>query len=126
MDLERGDIIVCTLNGDYGKPRPAVIIQSNLYNQVHSSITLCPITSHLVEAPLFRLLISPSSDNGLKEVSQIMIDKIHSIKRDKINQKIGKLTKQQVVFIDKALKMWLSLEGNQIERFLLEETEEYI
>ena len=53
--MERGDIIICALSGDYGKPRPAVVIQSDLFNPTHASITVCPITSHLIEAPLFRL-----------------------------------------------------------------------
>ena len=123
MDLERGEVVVCVLNGDYGKPRPAVIIQSNLFNSTHGSITVCPITSHLVEAPLFRLLISPAPDNGLKEVSQVMVDKIHSIQREKIRQKIGKLNQQQMNYLDKALKMWLNLDFNKMEHFLIHETE---
>jgi mRNA interferase MazF len=127
MDLERGVIIVCVMNGDYGKPRPAVIIQSNLYNATHGSMTICPITSHLVEAPLFRLLISPTVDNGLKQISQIMVDKIHSISREKIHQKIGRLNIQQKMHLDHALKRWLNLESNQAERlFVQEESSSYL
>jgi mRNA interferase MazF len=76
--MERGDIIICALSGDYGKPRPAVVIQSDLFNPTHASITVCPITSHLIEAPLFRLSLVPNKLTGLTSVSQIMIDKINA------------------------------------------------
>ena len=107
--MERGDIIICALSGDYSKPRPAVVIQSDLFNLTHASITVCPITSHLIEAPLFRLLLVPNKLTGLTSASQIMIDKIISIKSEKITQKIGKLSSDEVLKLDNALKLWLSL-----------------
>ncbi|OAI49666.1 hypothetical protein AYO45_06895, partial [Gammaproteobacteria bacterium SCGC AG-212-F23] len=79
LELERGDIVVCALSGDFGKPRPAVVVQSNLFNSTHPSVTLCPITTHIVEAPLFRLMLIPSAKNGLKQSSQIMVDKITTL-----------------------------------------------
>jgi mRNA interferase MazF len=63
---QKGDIVSCVLSGDFGKPRPAVVVQANLFNETHASITICPLTSHLVEAPLFRIAVSPSEQNGLK------------------------------------------------------------
>jgi mRNA interferase MazF len=107
--MERGDIIICTLTGDYGKPRPAVVIQSNLFNPTHASITVCPITSHLIDAPLFRLSLIPNSLTGLTLESQIMVDKIISIKSEKITQKIGKLSSDEILKLDDAIKLWLSL-----------------
>lgn len=108
-NLTRGDVIVCTTTGDYGKPRPAVIVQSNLFNATHASVTLCPITTHHVDAPLFRITLSPSSQNGLKKISQIMVDKITTLRREKIQQKIGVLTSQQKKLLDHALHNWLEL-----------------
>lgn len=107
--MERGDIIICTLTGDYGKPRPAVVIQSNLFNPTHASITVCPITSHLIDAPLFRLSLIPNSLTGLTFESQIMVDKIISIKSEKITQKIGKLSSDEILKLDDTIKLWLSL-----------------
>ena len=107
--MERGDIIICDLSGDYGKPRPAVVIQSYLFNPTHASITVCPITSHLIEAPLFRLSLVSNKLTGLTSVSQIMIDKIVSIKSEKITKKIGKLSLNEILKLDDALKLWLSL-----------------
>jgi len=107
--MERGDIIICTLTGDFGKPRPAVVIQSNLFNPTHASITVCPITSHLIDAPLFRLSLIPNSLTGLTLESQIMVDKIISIKSEKITQKIGKLSSDEILKLDDAIKLWLSL-----------------
>lgn len=107
--MQRGDVVICVQSGNYGKPRPAVIVQSNLFNETHNSITICPITTHLVEAPLFRLLISPTKQNGLKTASQVMIDKITTLKRDKIRQKIGTLTSDQINKLNDAILLWLEL-----------------
>lgn len=109
LELKRGDIVVCALSGDFGKPRPAVIIQSDLFNQTHSSITICPITTHLVEAPLFRLIILPVSRNGLNKPSQIMIDKVATLLRTKIRKKIGMLTQEQLMDVNEAMNIWLGL-----------------
>ncbi len=107
--LYRGDIVLCALQGDYGKPRPAVVVQSDLFNSTHQSISLCPMSSHLVEAPLFRVNVSISKQSGLQKESQIMVDKVMSIKRDKITEKIGKLSQSELSGLNSALKTWLSL-----------------
>jgi mRNA interferase MazF len=107
---ERGDVVLCVLSGDFGKPRPAVVVQSNLFNPSHASITVCPLTTHLVDAPLFRLSISPSQTNGLHADSQIMVDKLTSIKAEKVREAVGKLTKTQIARLDEAMKLWLALE----------------
>ena len=107
--MNRGDIVICVLKGDYGKPRPAVVIQSDLFNPTHTSITICPITSYLIDAPLFRITLIPSEFNNLLSPSQIMVDKITSIKSEKITKKIGELALKEVLKLNKALKLWLSL-----------------
>jgi mRNA interferase MazF len=107
--IERGNIVICALSGDYGKPRPAVVIQSDLFNPTHPSITLCPITSHLIDAPLFRITLTPSELTGITLTSQIMIDKVTTIKSEKITKKIGKISSEEMVKLNDALKLWLSL-----------------
>lgn len=107
--FQKGDVVTCVLSGDYGKPRPAVVVQSDLFNETHASITICPLTTHLVEAPLFRLAVVPSAQNGLNKTSQIMVDKISSVKREKLHQKIGVLNLSQLHRLDEALKRWLGL-----------------
>jgi len=107
--IKRGDIVTCALSGDYGKPRPAVVVQSDLFNKTHASVTLCPITSDLVDTPLFRILLLPNKPTGLISVSQIMVDKIVSIKLEKIHKKIGKLSSEEMLKLDKALNLWLGL-----------------
>lgn len=110
LNLKRGDIVICTVKGHYGKPRPAVVVQSDLFNPTHTSITVCPITTHIVEAPLFRLLISPNSKNGLKCPSQIMVDKMTTLPQEKVRQQIGVLSLEQIKKLDESIKMWLNLE----------------
>lgn len=71
--MKRGDIVLAVARGDYGKPRPAVIVQSDLFNGTHASLLVCLLTSDLINAPLFRLALAPTPANGLLEPSQIMV-----------------------------------------------------
>jgi mRNA interferase MazF len=102
-------VVVCVAAGSYGKPRPAVIVQSDLFNPTHASVVVCPITSHMVDAPLFRLTLQPNRRNGLRQRSQIMIDKLVAVQRDKIADCIGKLSDRELVAVDRALALWLEL-----------------
>lgn len=107
--IKRGDVIICAISGDYGKPRPAIVIQSDLFNSVHASVTLCPITSHLREAPLLRLQLLPEKSNGLTSISQIMVDKIITVKLEKITSRIGKISSAEMLKLEEAIKLWLNL-----------------
>jgi mRNA interferase MazF len=110
MEVNRGDVVLVAERGDYaGKPRPAVVVQSDLFNATHESITLCLITSELREAPLFRPDLKPKSENGLTKASQVMVDKLFSAKRRSIGKKIGVLDKESIGRIDRAIKLWLQV-----------------
>jgi mRNA interferase MazF len=110
MEVNRGDVVIITAPGDYGKPRPAVVIQSNLFNPTHASIVVCPITSDLTAADLFRLTMQPEPSNGLKHESQIMVDKMTALRRDRIKRRAGRLRDSQIAQLDAALRLWLDLE----------------
>jgi len=112
--MNRGDIVVGVAPGDYGKPRPALVVQSNLFNPTHASVVICPITSYLIDAQLFRLTIEPAPENGLKAESQIMIDKIVAVKRERIGNRIGKLDAAHMARVDEALRTWLELGGGSV------------
>ena len=107
--MKRGDIVIAVTPGDYGKPRPAAVVQSDLFNPTHASITLCPITSHLVDAPLFRIDLPPTKGNGLEVPSQIMVDKITTVRRDRLRQPIGHLTLAEMDVLIRSLRLWLEL-----------------
>lgn len=107
MEIVRGNIVVAVMPGDYGKGRPALIVQSNAFNSTHASLVVCPITSHLVDAPLFRLTLRPSAGTGLKTPSQIMIDKMMAIKRERIARVIGHVDAPVMQRVDRALQVWL-------------------
>lgn len=107
--MKRGDIVLAVFSGDYGKPRPAVVVQTDLTLDTHSSITVCPITSTLLEAPLFRLALEPGPENGLARPSQIMVDKIGTIRRERIRTIIGTATQADLVRINRALAFWIGL-----------------
>ena len=109
--MTRGDLIVVAVPGDYGKPRPALIVQSDLFNETHASITMAPISSTIVDTPLFRVTIEPSRRNGLRVVSQIMVDKVTTIPASKLGYRIGRLDDENVTRLDRALMIHLGLAG---------------
>ena len=92
-----------------GKPRPAVIVQADLYNPTHSSLTLRPITSDCVDAPLFRVTLPPGERTGLATVSQVMVDKVVSVPRAAIVREVGRCDPLHLELIDEALRRWLDL-----------------
>ena len=93
-----------------GKPRPALVVQSDLFNPTHQSVTICPITSDCVDAPLFRVSLPPGERTGLRTVSQIMIDKIVSVPRSAITDEIGRCDAAELEATEDALRRWLGLD----------------
>ena len=80
--MRRGDLVTVALQGDLGKPRPALVIQSDLFD-AHPSVTILPVTGELRDAPLFRIPVNPTEQNGLTKPSQVMVDKPQSVARNK-------------------------------------------
>ena len=108
--MTRGDIVVVATRGAYtSKPRPALIVQSDLYNQTHASVTICPITTDAVDAPLFRISLPAGPRTGLESASQIMVDKIVSVPREAIGKTIGRCESGALEIIGDAIRGWLSL-----------------
>ena len=108
--MKRGDVVLAVASGDYGKPRPALVVQSDYFNPTHASLTVCPITSELIDARLFRLPVEPGPTNGLRKRSQIMVDKIQSLRRARVRSVVGRLTAKQLGEVDGALRLWLGLQ----------------
>lgn len=104
--MRRGDVVTVSLQGDYGKPRPALVIQSDLFDE-HPSVTILPVTSALRDTPLFRLLIRPEPGNGLRVPSQIMVDKAQTVAREKVGNPIGRLDDSTLLAVNRALALFL-------------------
>lgn len=107
--MKRGDIVTVSLPGNYGKPRPGLLIQSDFFS-VHPSLTILPITTELRDAPLFRITVEPSEENGLRKKSQIMIDKAHTVPREKLSEPFGKLSDELMLTINKSLAVFLGFD----------------
>jgi mRNA interferase MazF len=104
----RGDLVTIALQGDFGKPRPALVIQSNFFFD-HPSVTILPITSEIRETPLFRFLIEPSQENGLLKNSQVMIDKIQTVSTEKVSKPFGSISEAQLLEVNRLLALFLGL-----------------
>jgi len=109
MPIRRGDLVIVAAAGDYGKPRPAVIVQSDAFPDRHASVVVCQLTSELADAPDFRVTIEPTPENGLRATSQVMADKPVTLRRERIGQAIGRLGDQDMARIGIALAFVLGL-----------------
>jgi mRNA interferase MazF len=111
MPTRRGDVIAVAAPGDYGKPRPAVIVQSDAFPDTHGSVIVCQMTSMLIDAADFRVTIAPSTANGLRAPSQVMADKPVTILRRRIGDPIGRLAREDMARVDAALAFVMGLAG---------------
>ncbi len=103
--MKRGDLVTIALQGDYGKPRPALVIQSDLFGE-HPSVTILPVTSSLVKTPLFRIAVKPDAGNGVQKISQIMVDKAQTVACGKIGGQIGRLDEGTLLSVNRALAVF--------------------
>ena len=106
--MMRGDLVTLAMQGDFGKPRPALVIQANPFRE-HTSVTVLPITSTIADAPLLRVTVPPSTENGLKEPSQIMVDKIMTVKRSKVGAAFGHIDADTLVEVKRCLAVFLGI-----------------
>ncbi|TNF55765.1 MAG: type II toxin-antitoxin system PemK/MazF family toxin [Gammaproteobacteria bacterium] len=104
----RGDLVTVAMPGDLGKPRPALVIQSDQFDE-HPSVTLLPVTSTLVTAPLLRITLEPSEENGLRKISQVMVDKAITVKRDKVGPAIGRIGPKVLLEVERSLALFFGI-----------------
>jgi mRNA interferase MazF len=107
--MRRGDVVAVAVAGDYGKPRPAVIVQSDAFPEEHPSVVVCQMTSQLEEAAAFRVTVDPGPENGLRARSQIMADKPVTIRRERVGRQIGRLAPADMTRLNIALAFVMGL-----------------
>jgi mRNA interferase MazF len=108
MAIGRGDLCTVALTGDYGKPRPALIIQADVFALL-PSVTLLPLTSDVRDLSAFRISISPSPENGLSTPSQVMVDKAVTVPRAKLGYYIGRVDRTTMRAVEVAIARFLGL-----------------
>jgi mRNA interferase MazF len=106
--MKRGEVWTISGGGYAGKPRPAVVVQDDRFDAT-ASITVCAFTSDRTEAPLFRLVVTPTERNGLRTISRLMVDKITTIAKERLGERIGRLDDEDVVRLDRAMMVFLGL-----------------
>ncbi len=111
--MKRGELWTVSGGPDYAaKPRPAVILQDDLFDAT-ASVTLCPFTTHIIEAPLLRLTVEPSDRNGLRAPSQLMVDKVTTVSKAKLRSRIGRLSDEDIIRLNRAVVVFLGLAGSR-------------
>jgi mRNA interferase MazF len=109
--VKRAEIWTVAGGPDYaGKPRPAVIVQDDAFAGT-ASVTLCPFTTGMVDAPLIRLPVDPSRQNGLIVASHVMVDKITTVGRSKLQKRVGRLSEEDMIRLNRAVLVFLGLAG---------------
>ncbi|NLD75089.1 MAG: type II toxin-antitoxin system PemK/MazF family toxin [Acidimicrobiales bacterium] len=110
--MRRGEIWTAAAGTGYaGKPRPVVIIQDDRFDAT-ASVTVCAFTTDPTEAPLFRLPVTPNETNGIREPSSLMVDKITTVPRSELGEKIGRLGDDDTVRLGRAMVVFLGVAGD--------------
>jgi mRNA interferase MazF len=104
----RGDLVTIAMPGDFGKPRPALVIQADPF-KAHATVTVLLVTSTLVAAPLLRVTVQPSAENGLQKPSQVMVDKAMTVKRDKLGPAFGHMELGMMLEVERCLAVFLGI-----------------
>ena len=104
----RGDLVTIAIQGDFGKPRPALVIQADAFGE-HTTVTVLPVTSTLVAAPLLRITVQPGPGNGLQKPSQVMVDKAVTVRRNKLGQAFGRVDGDVMVEVERCLAVFLGI-----------------
>jgi len=107
--MKRGDVVTVAATGDYGKPRPAVIVQTDALPAEHASVVVCQMTADLSDARDFRVTIEPTEGNGLGARSQVMADKPATIRRERVGRAIGHLGNADIARLNVALAFVMGL-----------------
>jgi mRNA interferase MazF len=106
--MNRGDFVTIAMQGDFGKPRPALVIQSDQFSE-HATMTVLLVSSTLVEAPLFRVTVQPDTRNGMQKPSQVMVDKAMTVKRDKLGKAFGSASDEVMLEVGRSLAVFLGI-----------------
>ena len=106
--MKRGEVWTVSGAGYAGKPRPAVIVQDDRFDAT-ASVTVCVFTTDATEAPLFRLPVTPSDRNGLRSVSRLMVDKLTTVSKERLGERIGRLDKEDFVRLNRAILVFLGV-----------------
>ena len=108
--MKRGDVVLVALPGDFGKPRPAVVVQTDTLNPMHESIVICPLTSTLHDASAVRVTVQPTTENGLRQASQVMTDKLYTLRRRRVGPKLGAVDEATMLAVNRALAFVLAMD----------------
>ena len=106
--MRRGDLVTVAMPGDCGKSRPALVIQSGQFSAT-ATATVLLISATPIDAPLIRLTVEPTPENGLHKPSQVMIDKAMTVRRDKLGAPFGRLDDDTMVAVNRGLTLFLGL-----------------
>lgn len=106
--MKRGDFVTIVLQGDFGKPRPALVVQADPFEAL-ATVTVLPVTSTLVDAPLLRIAVEPDARNGLSKPSQVMADKVVTVRRDKVGPAFGTASDELMLTVNRALTVSLGI-----------------
>ena len=106
--MRRGELVTVAMPGDFGKPRPALVIQADQFEHT-GTVTVLLVSGTLVDAPLIRLTVQPTPANGLHKPSQIMVDKAMSVKRDRLGPAFGRLDDETMLSVTRTLAVFLGI-----------------
>ncbi len=109
VELTRGEVVLVTLPGDYGRRRSAVVVQSDLFAPDFASVLVCPITSDPLQHSVARIALTPTAENGLPSTGSLMVDKVAAVPRARVFRSVGRLDDETLQRLDASLSLMLGV-----------------
>ncbi len=106
--MQRGDIVIVSAPGDFGKPRPSVVVRSDLFTEL-PSVTVCLMSSELRDAPILRITVDPTVENGLTRISQVQVEKLVTLALPRVGAVVGKLDGPAMERLTRSLALYLGI-----------------
>ncbi len=104
----RTDLLTVAIAGDFGKPRPALVVQSDQFSE-QATVSVLLLSGTVLDAPLFRITVHPDGTNGLQKISQIMVDKVLAVKRNRLGSVVASVSEQVIMEVSRCLAVFLGI-----------------
>ena len=108
MTIRKFHVYTADLNPRFGtepgKLRPVVVVQTNLLNQEHPSVIICPITTQINhKAKILRIHLK-RGEAGLCD-SDIIVDQIRAIDNRRLREHLGEISDKNKQLLLNSLRL---------------------
>ena len=113
MIVRRGELYFADLSpvkgSEQGGIRPVLILQNDIGNKYSPTVIVAAITSQINKAKIPTHIEISAKEYGLEKDSVILLEQIRTLDKQRLREKIGKLSDYKMSFVDRAMQISLGI-----------------